>query len=315
MDFFISKRCEYVIRAAIDLARAYPDRKVRKIRQIVADMEVPRSFASQIMADLIKANIVSSKAGKEGGYELNVDPSKITLSQLIRAGENDIDLSIDEKIHEMPLANASPVLARSIKQAVHSFMSVFDSVTLDDLMADYNTHEQLFDETICTTGEEAVTVVESCDLAVNFVSLREYFKGPDTRWVHSIAKQVREDDEDLYMRVGPGSRAWLGKTVSISVGQPNDSLEKVSIPIAWEARGASSLFPRLYAKLVVSKKTDENTSMILTGHYHPPLGKAGQILDQALLHLLAQATIKAFFERTNEVIEDNFIKQVVEVST
>lgn len=75
------------MRSAISLARAFDDPKPRKIREVVADTEVPQSFASQILADLVRAGLASSKAGREGGYRLTRPPAEISVLEVIEASE------------------------------------------------------------------------------------------------------------------------------------------------------------------------------------------------------------------------------------
>ena len=87
MDMTLSKRGDYVMRSAIALARAYPDGTPRKIRQVVADTEVPQSFASQILADLVRAGLATSRAGRDGGYRLSREPAEITVLEVIEAAE------------------------------------------------------------------------------------------------------------------------------------------------------------------------------------------------------------------------------------
>ena len=40
-------------------------------------MAVPQTFASQILGELVRAEIAVSKAGREGGYRLALPPEKI----------------------------------------------------------------------------------------------------------------------------------------------------------------------------------------------------------------------------------------------
>ena len=87
MNMTLSKRGDYVMRSAISLARAYPAGAPRKIREVVADTEVPQSFASQILADLVRAGLAMSKAGREGGYRLARPPSEISVLEVIEAAE------------------------------------------------------------------------------------------------------------------------------------------------------------------------------------------------------------------------------------
>ena len=90
VNMTLSKRGDYVVRSALCLARATSDGEGRKIREVVAEMDVPKTFASQILADLVRAGITTSKAGKEGGYRLTRPPSEITLLEVVEAGEGNL---------------------------------------------------------------------------------------------------------------------------------------------------------------------------------------------------------------------------------
>jgi Rrf2 family protein len=83
----LSKRGDYVLRSALSLARAFDSGRHRKIREVVAEMGVPRTFASQILADLVKAGLAESRAGKDGGYRLSHPPEEIRLLDVVEAGE------------------------------------------------------------------------------------------------------------------------------------------------------------------------------------------------------------------------------------
>lgn len=87
MNMTLSKRGDYVMRSAIALARAYEGGGPRKIRELVADTEVPRTFASQILADLVRAGLAVSRAGRDGGYRLSRSPELISVLQVVEAAE------------------------------------------------------------------------------------------------------------------------------------------------------------------------------------------------------------------------------------
>ncbi len=87
MNMTLSKRGDYVMRSAISLARAYEAGGTRKIREVVADTEVPRTFASQILADLVRAGLATSRAGRDGGYRLSRRPEEISVLQVVEAAE------------------------------------------------------------------------------------------------------------------------------------------------------------------------------------------------------------------------------------
>ncbi|SRR5579875_221625 len=87
MNMTLSKRGDYVMRSAILLARAFDDGSSRKIREVVAGTLVPQTFASQVLADLVRAGLATSRAGRGGGYRLSRAPSEITVLEVVEAAE------------------------------------------------------------------------------------------------------------------------------------------------------------------------------------------------------------------------------------
>ena len=87
MNMTLSKRGDYVMRSAIFLARAFDEAGHRKIREVVADTNVPTTFASQVLADLVRAGLATSRSGREGGYRLTRPPSDITVLEVVEAAE------------------------------------------------------------------------------------------------------------------------------------------------------------------------------------------------------------------------------------
>ncbi len=87
MDLTLSRRGDYVTRAALSLARVHKEAGYRKIRELVADTDIPATFAAQILADLVRAGLVTSKAGKQGGYRLTREPGQISILDVVEAAE------------------------------------------------------------------------------------------------------------------------------------------------------------------------------------------------------------------------------------
>ncbi len=83
----LSNRGDYVVRSAICLAKAFGDDKPVKLREVVEDTAVPSTFASQILGDLVRAGLASSKAGRDGGYRLTRPPRDITVLEVVEAAE------------------------------------------------------------------------------------------------------------------------------------------------------------------------------------------------------------------------------------
>ncbi len=87
MNLTLSKRGDYVVRSAIVLARALESGSLVKIREVVEQTGVPATFASQILADLVRAGIAGSRAGREGGYRLERAPSEVSVLEVVEAAE------------------------------------------------------------------------------------------------------------------------------------------------------------------------------------------------------------------------------------
>lgn len=75
------------MRSSLCLARAFEAGQSRKLREIVAEMGIPSTFAPQILADLVRAGLATSRAGKEGGYRLSRSPAGISVLEVVEAAE------------------------------------------------------------------------------------------------------------------------------------------------------------------------------------------------------------------------------------
>lgn len=87
MDLTLTRRGDYVVRAAIALARAFPQGGYRKIREVAEEMRVPRTYTPQILNLLAQAGLAEARAGQQGGYRLRRDPATISLLEVVEAAE------------------------------------------------------------------------------------------------------------------------------------------------------------------------------------------------------------------------------------
>ncbi len=88
MNLTLSRRGDYVIRAALCLASAWDGRgSYRKIRQIAEAMELPASYTPQVLGFLARAGLAEARAGREGGYRLTRPPEEISLLEVVEAAE------------------------------------------------------------------------------------------------------------------------------------------------------------------------------------------------------------------------------------
>lgn len=83
----LGKRADYAVRAATELARRFDAGERRKARDLAEQMDIPRTFVAQVLADLVRAGLVVSEAGPSGGYLLARSPAEISLLEAVRAVE------------------------------------------------------------------------------------------------------------------------------------------------------------------------------------------------------------------------------------
>jgi Rrf2 family transcriptional regulator, cysteine metabolism repressor len=81
-----STKCEYAIRAVLDLTLEANSRPVR-IADIATRQHIPQKFLETILAELKREGILESRRGAEGGYLLGREPELITVGQVVRTIE------------------------------------------------------------------------------------------------------------------------------------------------------------------------------------------------------------------------------------
>lgn len=92
----------------------------------------------------------------------------------------------------------------------------------------------------------------------------------------------------------------VGRAINVHLGPFAESIEGVPsarIHLRWEASHQAGLFPHMEGDLEALPLTKDETEIVLAGVYRPPLGAAGSALDAALLHRVADASVRHFFER------------------
>jgi hypothetical protein len=77
----------------------------------------------------------------------------------------------------------------------------------------------------------------------------------------------------------------------------------MSVGLRWEAAGTTgSLFPVLDATITIRPEGENTARLALVGSYRPPLGRLGAVLDRALLHRIATATVRSLVRSLTEAI-------------
>lgn len=79
----ISQRARYAFKAVVALARAEPGKGLN-IRELCEQEKLPRKFIEQILSALRANGYISSRRGRDGGYELLKPADLIHVGPLLR---------------------------------------------------------------------------------------------------------------------------------------------------------------------------------------------------------------------------------------
>jgi hypothetical protein len=149
-------------------------------------------------------------------------------------------------------------------------------------------------------------------------SLTDMFTGAETRLeIGFNAAQARLANlahGGLVRRASENAHTWgtdqaqvgaggMAKLVTVQFRHLVTREDSAAWALRWEARGTSgNLFPVLDADIMLTRAGEKTTVLAVSGSYRPPLGSLGAGLDRAFMHLVAEATIRAFTRQIGAVI-------------
>jgi Rrf2 family protein len=131
----LTRNGEYAVRAVLFLASRTPGRPVL-ITEISESQEVPKSYLSKIMQQLVHSGLVRSRRGINGGFTLARPAESITLKETIEAVEGPIHLNVclirKGECHRDDFCPVHPVW----QEAQRRLSEVLDGKTMADLVRD-----------------------------------------------------------------------------------------------------------------------------------------------------------------------------------
>ncbi|MDX9788763.1 MAG: Rrf2 family transcriptional regulator [Desulfobacterales bacterium] len=131
----ITKKNQYALRAVYELARQQGSGPV-KISHIAEAQAIPERFLEVILWQLKKSGFVKSKRGYQGGYVLVPSPDKLTVGDLMRYFQKDVNVTqcmapIPESKCPFQGDCAFFPMWKKVRDAMYN---VFDSTTIQDLL-------------------------------------------------------------------------------------------------------------------------------------------------------------------------------------
>jgi len=123
-------------------------------------------------------------------------------------------------------------------------------------------------------------------------------------WLPRLATEANERGDALLADVGVGEKLRVARRVAVEIGRPTHLGETVVIPLTWIPVRAAGLLPSLEADLEIAALGADRTQLAINARYEPPLGMIGRALDRAVLHRVAEATLKDFLDHVAETITE-----------
>ncbi|HXX61043.1 MAG TPA: hypothetical protein VEI48_07130 [Candidatus Sulfotelmatobacter sp.] len=110
---------------------------------------------------------------------------------------------------------------------------------------------------------------------------------------------TREYACDLDLPVGDMGPLLFRKSAIVGLGDPAHDGAAWHVPIEWHAATFKPLFPVFAGTLTVTEH-----QVVLDGHYAPPGGRLGAVLDVALLNVAARGTGRWFLRKVVAALVD-----------
>ncbi len=103
--------------------------------------------------------------------------------------------------------------------------------------------------------------------------------------------------DDARASVGPKvAGVPVRKGVRLEIGKPTKAGDWTNLPVTWKATGPKALFPEMAGRIELIPVEKDVTRLTVSGMYEPPLGELGKQLDQAVMHNVAEGTVKDLAE-------------------
>ncbi len=273
MNMTLSKRGDYVVRSALSLGRAYDSGSYRKIREVVAEMAVPQTFASQILSELVRAGLAVSRAGKDGGYRLSRNPSEITLLEVVEAGEGPLRserCALGDgpcrweavcPLHET--WGAATAALRTTLSATNLSWLVERDIALERgaYLPPTDSHRH---------GSPLLAIEDRVSVPVPPDYVRARFEDPE-KWLSRSVRAACDEAERLRQELEGStlsSEERKIRTIASTTCTPLES-DPASFSLIWDVSAPGGIASRFEGTLVILSGGEGESEIRIQGHYRP----------------------------------------------
>ncbi len=129
----VSTKGRYALRVMVDLAEHQGDGRI-PLKQIADRQGVSEKYLENILATLVRNNVLSGMRGKGGGYRLTKDSSEYTVGQILRLTEGSLApvSCLNDTCEKCPRTQECPTVHMwsELDTLINSYL---DGVTIEDL--------------------------------------------------------------------------------------------------------------------------------------------------------------------------------------
>ena len=129
----LSTKGRYGLRAVIDMAEQ-GDSEVVSLASIAARQGLSERYLEQIIRLLKKDGLVSSERGATGGYKLTRPASQISVGDILRTLEGNLDVVSCSAKGDVPCGGADKCVAKNVWKCINTaIQQAVDGIMLDSL--------------------------------------------------------------------------------------------------------------------------------------------------------------------------------------
>ncbi|HYM95829.1 MAG TPA: hypothetical protein VET26_00880 [Candidatus Sulfotelmatobacter sp.] len=134
-----------------------------------------------------------------------------------------------------------------------------------------------------------------------FEAVESEFLNSAEHWMPGLATEANGNGARLLTELGfkLGDRR-VARRIEVELGEPMRASGLTIRPVRWRAAANAGLFPALDGHIELAALGARSTHVGMSANYEPPMGLIGKLADRALLHRVAEVTVKDFVERFGE---------------
>ncbi len=133
----ISAKTEYACIAVLELASKFDSSEPVRIRDIAETHGVPPRFLVQILLQLKSAGIVKSVRGASGGYQLVIEPNKLSLGEVMSVIEGRDSRIVSNASRSTPVSECLMAVWNQVSSVEKASL---EETTFGDLVRDVSQH-------------------------------------------------------------------------------------------------------------------------------------------------------------------------------